>query len=99
MGSMPTCCIKMQKARGILVKRKRKKQVRTDMLKGVRDKMIISQIERAEDLDILDLSDFTTGERLGFGISSNVCLLVRKKDQQKFACKMIKSDVHTRDFL
>jgi len=60
---------------------------------------IISQIDRASRLEILDMKDFNPEESLGSGFFSDVCLLARKKDGKKFAGKFIKGDISSKEFI
>jgi len=60
---------------------------------------IISQIDRGIDLDILEMEDFSPDRGLGSGAFSEVCLLIRKKDQRKFAGKFLKGEIRTGEFV
>jgi len=75
------------------------KDANGDPQNAIKRRSIISQIDSITDLKILEINDFTPKGTLGSGISSEVCMLVRKKDQRKFAGKFIKSDISTRDFV
>lgn len=75
------------------------KDASEDPENAVKRRSIISLIDSGTDLDILEIDDFSPKGYLGSGISSDVCLLVRKKDGKKFAGKFIKDNVSTRNFL
>jgi len=62
-------------------------------------KCIISKIDRGSELEILEMKDFTPEESLGSGVSSDVCLLARKEDGQKFAGKFVKGEIGSKDFI
>jgi len=71
----------------------------TDPHRISKRKRIISQLDRGAELKVLEMDDFTPKGSLGSGTSSDVCLLVRNKDKQKFAGKMFNSDICIREFL
>jgi len=75
------------------------KDANGDPQNAFKRRSIISQIDSITDLKILEINDFTVKGTLGSGISSEVCLLVRNKDQRKFAGKFINSGISTRDFV
>jgi len=91
--------------RKLKVKRDKNKLVRMihkanrDPLYDHKRQGIISQINKGTDLDILEISDFNLVEVIGSGASSDVCLVVRKKDRQKFAVKFIKHEIGTKEFI
>jgi len=60
---------------------------------------IISQIDRGINLDIFKMDDFSTSRGLGSGAFSEVCILIRKKDQRKFAGKFLKGEMLTKEFI
>jgi len=70
-----------------------------DPLRESKRLRIISQIDRGIDLDILEMDDFKTKRGLGSGAFSEVCLLIRKKDQRKFAGKFLKDKIRASDFI
>jgi len=91
--------------RKIALRRDKKKFLRiiqkahVDSQNDFKKKCIISKIDRGSELEILEMSDFTPEESLGSGVSSDVCLLFRKQDGQKFAGKFIKSEIGSKDFI
>jgi len=60
---------------------------------------VMSSIGIGIDLQILEIDEFTTEKLLGSGTSSDVRVLVRKDDGQKFAGKFVKREVSTEDFI
>jgi len=70
-----------------------------DPLRESKRLRIVSQIDRGIDLDILEMRDFSPNRRLGSGAFSEVCLLIRKKDQGKFAGKFLKCEIRASDFI
>jgi len=97
-------CFK-QIERKLKVKRDKNKLVRMihkankDPLYEHKRQGIISQIKKRTDLDILEISEFNLVELVGSGASSDVCLVVRKEDRQKFAVKFIKHEISTKEFV
>jgi len=71
----------------------------TDPHRKSKRRRIISQLDRGAELKILEMDDFTPKGSLGSGTSSNVCLLLRNKDKQKFAGKMFNGDIGIREFV
>jgi len=70
-----------------------------DPLRDSKRQNILSQIDRGSDLKILEMDDFIPKGSIGSGISSEVCLLVSKKDNKEFAGKFINSEISARDFI
>jgi len=70
-----------------------------DPLRESRRLRIISQIDRGINLDILEMDDFLPSRGLGSGAFSEVCLLIRKRDQGRFAGKFLKGVISTSDFI
>jgi len=70
-----------------------------DPLRESKRLRIVSQIDRGIDLDILEMDDFSPNRRLGSGAFSEVCLLIRKRDQGKFAGKFLKCEIRASDFI
>lgn len=84
------------------IKKKFLRRIKTANLDPLRDfkkQMIVSQIDRGSDLKILEMNDFTLKGSLGSGTASEVCLLVRKKDQREFAGKFIKREISASEFI
>jgi len=71
----------------------------TDPQLALKRQNIISQINKGTDLEILELSDFSLVELIGSGASSDVGLVVRKKDKQKFAMKFTNHELCTKEFI
>jgi len=99
------CFCSNRTKRKIEVKSEKKKFLRiieeanVDPLNNSTRRSIISQINRGTDLKILEIGDFTPEKSVGSGASSDVCLLVRKDDGQKFAGKFVKGEIGTKDFI
>jgi len=70
-----------------------------DPLRESKRLRIVSQIDRGIGLDVLEMDDFSPNRRLGSGAFSKVCLLIRKRDQGKFAGKFLKCDIRASDFI
>jgi len=64
-----------------------------------RSQRILSQLDGGNSLEIVEMGDFSLGEALGSGASSDVWSLVRKNDGQKFAGKFIKPGLSSGEFL
>jgi len=72
---------------------------RVDPLNDLHKESIISQIDRGTDMEVLEMDDFKLDVSLGSGISSDVCLLSRKKDDRKFAGKFAKAEISDKEFV
>jgi len=70
-----------------------------DPLRESKRLRIISQIDRGIDLSILEMDDFKPSRELGSGAFSEVCLLIRKRDQRKFAGKFLKGQIRASEFI
>jgi len=98
-------CICYQIKRKLKVKRDKTKIVRIiqkatrDPLSDIKRQGIISQVKKGTKLDILEIGDFTLVEVVGTGASSDVCLVIRKEDRQKFAVKFLKHEISTKDYI
>jgi len=73
--------------------------VPTDLVRVAMRDQVISQIGMDTGLEILDIGDFSKGELLGSGTSSKVHLFVRNSDGQKFAGKLLKCEVGSREYI
>jgi len=70
-----------------------------DPLRESKRLRIMSQIDRGIDLGILEMDEFSPGRELGSGAFSEVCLLIRKRDQRKFAGKFLKAKIRASEFI
>jgi len=75
------------------------KNASIDPLRDSKRLRIMSKIDRGIDLDILQIEDFKTNRGLGSGAFSEVCLLIRRRDQRKFAGKFLKGEIRASDFI
>jgi len=98
-------CICYQIKRKLKVKRDKNKLLRIiknanrDPQYDIKRQGIISEVNKGTKLDILEIGDFTLVEVIGTGASSDVCLVVRKEDRQKFAVKFLKHEISTKDYI
>jgi len=70
-----------------------------DPLRESKRLRIMSKIDRGIDLGILEMDEFSPGRELGSGAFSEVCLLIRKRDQRKFAGKFLKGKINSSEFI
>jgi len=73
-------------------------QAGADPLNDLKRENIIYCISISTDLEILEIDDFVMEKSVGSGASSDVYLLSRKKDGEKFAGKFVNPEIGTKEF-